>query len=55
MCEKNLYKKLELNAKEIEKMNGKYILVADKIKLKMKLLDTLIIQGVYIDRSKNLT
>ena len=36
-------------------MHGKYYQVAEKIQLKMKLLDTKVISGgVYIDRTKNL-
>ena len=36
-------------------MHGKYYQVAEKIQLKMKLLDTKVISGgVYIDRNKNL-
>ncbi len=36
-------------------MHGKYYPVAEKIQLKMKLLDTKVISGgVYIDRTKNL-
>lgn len=54
MCEKKLYKKLESNSKDIERLNGEYFLVAENIKLKMKLLDTKIIKGVYLDWSKNI-
>ena len=37
-------------------MHGKYYQVAEKIQLKMKLLDTKVISGgVYIDRTKNLS
>ena len=51
MCEKNLYKGLEKNQTEISKFGGEYYLVAEKIQMKMKLLDTKIITGgVYIDR-----
>lgn len=49
MCEKNLCKKLESNFKDIDRQNGRYFMVADNIKMKMKLLDTKIIKGVYID------
>jgi len=36
-------------------LHGKYYQVAEKIQLKMKLLDTKVISGgVYIDRTKNL-
>jgi hypothetical protein len=49
MCEKTLATRLSTNAKDLEKLNGKYFLVAENIKLKMKLLDTKIVKGVYID------
>ena len=55
MCEKNLYKKLDANLSEIEKMNGRLFLIKDNIKMKMKLLDSRVINGIYIDRSKNFT
>ena len=56
MCEKRLFRKLDENFTEINKFNSEYYIVADKIKLKMKLLETKIITGsVYIDRSKNLS
>ena len=41
--------------KGIESMNGKIFSVSDKIKLKFKLLDSKVIHGIHIDRSKNYT
>jgi hypothetical protein len=55
MCEKSLYRLIESNYNEMDKLNGKYFQVAKNIKLKMKLLDTKIIKGVSIERSKNLS
>jgi hypothetical protein len=55
MCEKQLYRRLVENQTEVERMGFAYYLVADKIQMKMKLLDTRVISGVYLDRSKNLS
>ena len=54
MCERNLYKKLEENYITLERLNAKYFCVTKDIKMKMKLLNTMIVKGVYIDWSKNL-
>jgi hypothetical protein len=56
MCERNLFRALEKNHSEISRLNGEYYLVAEKIQMKMKLLDTKVITGgVQINRSKNLS
>jgi hypothetical protein len=56
MTEPSLYKRLLGNVETIgmDKFDSSYFKVADKIKLKMKLLDLQIINGVYIDRTRNL-
>jgi hypothetical protein len=56
MCERSLYRKLDQNFRDIGRLNSEFFLVAQNIQLKMKLLDTRVIQGsVYIDRAKNLS
>ena len=51
MCERNLYRKIEKNLTDLDKLNAELYLVADNIKIKYKLLDTKIISGdIYIDR-----
>eukprot|EP00347_Sterkiella_histriomuscorum_P001976 403369947 len=55
MCEKSLYKKLDENFRIMNSHNCEYFTVAENIKMKMKLLDTRIIDGIYLDRSKNLS
>lgn len=57
MCERTLYRALDRNHQDLTaKFNAEYYLVAEKIQMKMKLLDTKVITGgVYIDRAKNLS
>ena len=56
MCERTLYRRIDQNFQDINRLHGKYFQVAEKIQLKMKLLDTKVINGgVYIDRTKNLS
>ena len=56
MVEASLYKRLLDNIDTVAeaKYDSSYFKVADKIKLKLKLLDLQIINGVYIDRTRNL-
>ena len=39
----------------IRSHNCEYFAVSHKIQLKMKLLDTKIVDGIYLDRAKNLS
>ncbi|CDW88670.1 UNKNOWN [Stylonychia lemnae] len=55
MCEKNLFRKIENNYKQVNSLNSRYFLIDKNIQMKMKLLDTKIVEGVYLDRSKNLS
>ena len=54
MCERQIYQRLNDNFQQIAKYNSRLFCVTKDIKMKMKLLDTRIVKGVYIDRSKNL-
>lgn len=55
MCERRLFHKLDKNYQEIVSRNGQYFCVKENIKMSFKLIDTKIIQGVYIDRNKNIS
>ena len=56
MCERGLFRALEKNHTDLSKFNGEYYLVANKIQMKMKILDTKVITGpMNIERHKNLS
>lgn len=46
---------MDKNYQEIVSRNGQYFCVKENIKMSFKLIDTKIIQGVYIDRNKNIS
>lgn len=54
MCEQNLYNKILNNFEAIERNNCALFCEQKNIKLKMKLINTCIVKGVYIERKKNL-
>ena len=53
MTEPKVYNRLQENAKKLRSLNTRYYTVQDNIKMKMKLLDMYMIEGIYIDRRKN--
>ena len=55
MCEKTLYRRLESNLNLVKAYNCEYFAETNNIKMNMNLLDTKIINGIFIDRSKNLS
>ena len=54
MAEPKLFQVIQENQNVLESLNSHYVCVQDDIKLKMKLLDMQMVQGIYLDRRKNL-